>query len=148
MAHSLVQSLRGVPEFSSLDERSLMTIVGESMNLFWRSGSSIFEPGTPGDALYIVLSGEVLILAGTEEVARLVAGDSFGEMSLLLNTTHTRRAQAVCDCELLVLPKEAFLAMLSTNQRLAEHFDSVVHTRLPAARAGVTEVAQPGATIR
>jgi CRP-like cAMP-binding protein len=142
MAHSLVQSLRGVPEFSPLDERSLLAIVGESMNLFWRSGSSIFEPGTPGDALYIILTGEVLILEGDEEVARLVAGDSFGEMSLLLNTTHTRRARAECDCELLVLPKEAFLAMLRTNQRLAEHFDSVVHTRLPGARADVTDLVE------
>jgi CRP/FNR family cyclic AMP-dependent transcriptional regulator len=143
MAHSLVQTLRGVPEFSPLDERSLMTIVGESMNLFWRAGSTIFEPGTPGDALYIVLTGEVVILEDRTEVAHLLAGDSFGEMSLLLNTTHTRRARAVCDCELLVLPKEAFLAMLRTNQRLADHFDSVVHTRLPGFRADVTDLVQP-----
>jgi hypothetical protein len=38
---------------------------------------------------------------------------------------------AVGDCELLVLPKQAFMAMLRTNQRLAEHFDSVLHTRFP-----------------
>jgi len=45
--HSLVQTLRGVPDFSPLDERSLLAIVGESMNLFWRAGSLIFEPGMP-----------------------------------------------------------------------------------------------------
>ena len=107
MPHSLVQTLRGVPDFSPLDERSLLAIVGESMNLFWRAGSLIFEPGMPGDALYIILSGEVVIRAESgEEVARLRAGDSFGEISLLLNTTHRRLANAVCDCELLVLPKE------------------------------------------
>lgn len=151
MAHSLVQSLRGVPEFSSLDERSLMAIVGESMNLFWKGGSAIFEPGAPGDALYIVLTGEVVILEGGNEVARLAPGDSFGEMSLLLNTTHTRHASAVCDSELLVLPKAAFLAMLATNQRLAEHFDSVVHTRLLGAPGGVhngaAELAHPGTPL-
>jgi len=117
-----------------LDERSLLAIVGESLNLFWRAGSSIFEPGMPGDALYIILSGEVVIRAETgDEVARLRAGDSFGEISLLLNTVHSRRANAVCDCELLVLPKQAFMVMLGTNQRLAEHFDSVLHTRFPDA---------------
>ena len=131
MAHSLVQTLRGVPEFSPLDERSLLAIVGESMNLFWREGGTIFEPGTPSAALYIVLSGEVAIRAESgAEVARLGPGDSFGEISLLLNTTHTRWASARSDCELLVLPKEAFMGMLETNQRLAEHFDSVLHTRL------------------
>ena len=96
MPHSLVQMLRGVPDFSPLDERSLLAIVGESLNLFWRAGSLIFEPGQPGDALYIILSGEVVICAETgEEVARLRAGDSFGEISLLLNTVHRRRANAV-----------------------------------------------------
>lgn len=130
MPHSLVQSLRGVPEFSSLDDHSLLAIVGESMNLFWRSGSTVFEPGTPSAALYIVLSGEVLIRgADGTEVARLGPGDSFGEISLLLNTTHGRQAMALADSELLVLPKDAFLGMLGINQRLAEHFDSVLHTR-------------------
>ena len=147
MAHSLVQSLRGVPEFSPLDERSLLAIVGESMNLFWRAGSVIFEPGHPGEALYIILSGEVVILDGIEEtageVARLLAGDSFGEMSLLLNATHTRAARAMCDTELLVLPKQAFLAMLRTNQRLAEHFDSVVHTRLPGVEIDLAGSLEP-----
>lgn len=134
MAHSLVQSLRGVPEFSPLDEHSLLAIVGESMNLFWRAGGTIFEPGTPGDALYIVLTGEVMISERDAEVSRLFPGDSFGEMSLLLNTTHSRKATAVGDSELLVLPKEAFLAVLRTNQRVADHFDSIVHTRRPDAR--------------
>ncbi|MGH2719291.1 MAG: cyclic nucleotide-binding domain-containing protein [Actinomycetota bacterium] len=122
MAHSLVQTLGRVPEFSLLDERSLLAIVGESMNLFWRAGSPIFEPGTPSDALYIVLTGEVSILEGSTEVSRLTAGDHFGEMSLLLNTTHSRKATALGDSELLVLPKEAFLAVLRTDERLANHF--------------------------
>jgi CRP-like cAMP-binding protein len=140
MPHSLVQMLRGVPDFSPLDEHSLLEIVGESINLFWGSGSTIFEPGMPGDALYIIVSGEVVIRASTgEEVARLGSGDSFGEISLLLNTVHRRLASAVCDCELLVLPKEAFVSMLQTNHRLAEHFDSVLHTRYPEA---VAELAQ------
>lgn len=131
MAHSLVQTLGGVPEFSLLDERSLLAMVGESMNLFWRAGSTVFEPGTPSDALYIVLTGEVAIFEESLEVSHMSSGDSFGEMSLLLNTTHSRKALATVDSELLVLPKEAFLAMLRTDERLANHFDSVVHNRHP-----------------
>ncbi len=40
--HSLVQALRRIPDFAPLDERTLLTIVGESMNLFWKAGSPIF----------------------------------------------------------------------------------------------------------
>lgn len=142
MPHSLVQSLQRVPEFAPLDERSLLAIVGESMNLVWRDGSTIFEPGLPGDALYIVLTGEVLIQDGAGQVvARLGVGDFFGEISLLLNTTHHRRAEAVGECELLVLPKEAFMAVLQTNGRLAEHFDALLHARQPDGE-DVTDLAR------
>src|SRR5919198_2751080 len=83
VTHSLVQALRVVPAFAALDEHTLVRIVGASANLFWSAGSSIFEKGTPGDALYIVLSGNVGIYdvdGGDEvEVGRIGPGDFFGE---------------------------------------------------------------------
>src|SRR5688572_20640069 len=108
--HSLVQTLGAIPDFSPLDEENLLTMVGESMNLVWKQGSRIFEHGTPGDALYVILSGTIAIHDGysTEGhvVAELGPGDYFGELSLLLNTMHSRTATALTDCEILVLPKE------------------------------------------
>lgn len=130
VSHSLVQTLRGIPDFSTLDETTLLQIVGESMNLFWKAGSTIFEPGSHGDALYVVLSGEVAIYADDgQEVVHPKAGDFFGEMSILLEATHSRTAMAVSDTEILVLPKDAFKKLLGENPRLSSHFDSVVKTR-------------------
>lgn len=135
--HSLVQNLRRVPDFATLDERTLLQIVGESANLFWKAGSTIFNPGSPGDALYLLLSGEVGIFDGDGAQARMIAnpkeGDFFGEMSLLLNATHSKTAKAVADCEILVLPKEAFESVLESNPDLAAHFDEVLRTRKPRA---------------
>ena len=129
--HSLVQSLRRIPDFSTLDYSTLLQIVGESMNLFWKAGSVIFEPGAPGDALYVVLSGEVSITDDGHEVAHMRAGDSFGEMSLLMNATHTKSAHAVTDSEILVLPKESFENILETNPTLSEHFHRVAAAKRP-----------------
>lgn len=129
--HSLVQTLRGIPDFSTLDERTLLQIVGESMNLFWTAGSVIFKPGSAGDALYVILAGEVEISENGVEVAHPRQSDFFGEMSLLLNATHTKTAQAVTDTELLVLPKESFKAILDSNPKLAEHFQHVLKARRP-----------------
>jgi CRP-like cAMP-binding protein len=138
VAHSLVQSLRSIADFSTLDERTLLTIVGESMNLFWKAGSHIFQRGTPGEALYIIISGEIAILDDRgREVVRLGAGDSFGELSLLLNTSHRRDAIALTDSELIVFPKEAFMAILERNPPLARHFDEVLRTRYPDVMAEV-----------
>lgn len=134
--HSLVRALRRIPDFAGLDERTLLAIVGESMNLFWRAGSTIFERGSAGDAFYVVLSGDISIRDEEgREVIHPREGDFFGEVSLLLNTTHRRDATAVTDCEILVLPKDAFTSVLESNPWLAEHFETVLHARHPEALA-------------
>lgn len=138
VSHSLVQTLRRIPDFDGLDERTLLAIVGESMNLFWRAGSTIFSRGSQGDAFYVVLSGEVTIRdEDGNEVAHPADGDFFGEVSLLLNTTHRRDAVAVADSEILVLPRDSFTSVLDSNPRLAEHFERVLHARHAEAVAEV-----------
>jgi CRP-like cAMP-binding protein len=141
ISHSLVKALRAVPDFESLDDRALLRIVGASANLAWPSGSLIFERGSPSEALYIVLSGSVVILervGGREvEVARVLTGSSFGELSLLLNTTHTKDARAEQDVELMVVPKDSFKELLDSNPDLAEQFRRRLAERLPV-RGDVT----------
>jgi CRP-like cAMP-binding protein len=130
VSHSLVQTLRAIPDFSTLDDETLLVIVGESMNLFWRQGSRIFAQGTPGDALYVILSGHIAIHDGDSVeghvVAELGANDYFGELSLLLNTTHSKTATALADCELLVLPKAAFVRLLEEHPKLQAHFEQIL----------------------
>lgn len=132
--HSLVQTLRRIPDFSALDEATLLAIVGESMNLAWKAGSAIFREGNKAEALYVMLEGECSIhdgeSPGQSEVSHPRAGDSFGEMSLLLNATHSRTASAISDCEILVLPKAAFEKLLASYPALAAHFDQVLNSRL------------------
>ncbi len=124
--HSLVKALRSVPDFSVLDDHALLQVAGGSTNLFWPAGSTIFEPGSPSDELYIVLSGVVMVIDPNEgqevEVSRVGSGESFGELSLLLARKHSKIARAVEDTELLVLPKESFDEVLAGNPDLAEQF--------------------------
>jgi CRP-like cAMP-binding protein len=126
VSHSLVQALRVVPAFAALDEQTLVRMVGASANLVWAAGSVVFEEGTPSDALYIVLSGEVGIYdaedEGGAEIARIGPGDFFGELSILLYTTHSKRARALDEAELLVLPKDSLQELLAANEELGEHF--------------------------
>jgi CRP-like cAMP-binding protein len=135
VTHSLVQALRVVPAFASLDDASLLRIVGASANLFWPAGSRVFEEGTPGEALYVVLSGEVGVFAADgAEIARIEPGDFFGEFSLLTASSHTRTARALADSELLVLPKDSFEELLESHPDLDAHVRRKVEERTPAAR--------------
>jgi CRP/FNR family cyclic AMP-dependent transcriptional regulator len=130
ISHSLVQTLRAIPDFSALKEEELLSIVGESMNLFWKSGSVIFDVGQPGEALYVVLAGEISIVDPDQgEVARLTPGMFFGEISLLLQAVHSKRALALKDSEILVLPKETFSSLLATSPTIRQHFDNIVKRR-------------------
>ena len=135
ITHSLVKALRHVPGFDVLSDRDLLRIVGASVNLAWPAGSMVFEKDSPGEALYIVLSGKVRIydqVNGNElEIARIGPGDFFGEMSLISDTTHTKNVQAVEDSELLVLMKDSFRRLLEMNEDLA----AAVHERLEKRRA-------------
>jgi CRP/FNR family cyclic AMP-dependent transcriptional regulator len=135
VTHSLVKALRGVPGFDLLDDRHLLWMVGASTNLAWPAGSFVFQKGLPGEALYIVLSGEVRIYDVVDdyeiEIARIGPGDFFGEMSLLLDTTHTKNVQAVEDSELLVLMKDSFRRLLDAKPDLA----ALVQKRLEERRA-------------
>ena len=123
LRHSLVKALRRVPDFAALEDSILLKVVGASANLFWAAGSTVFETGSPSEALYIVLSGRVRITDGPEapgDLAQIGPGEYFGELSLLRNSKHTKTAQAIEDSEIMVLPKRSFEALLSTDDDLSE----------------------------
>jgi CRP/FNR family cyclic AMP-dependent transcriptional regulator len=131
--HSLVKALQGVDAFSSLDDDALLRLAGVSTNLMWKAGSPVFESGSEAEALYVVLSGEVGIVEpeGDHELARLGPEDSFGEISLLLLTRHTKNAVARADTELMVIPKASFRDLLEGNPDLAGYFRRQLAQRMP-----------------
>ncbi|HZD17495.1 MAG TPA: cyclic nucleotide-binding domain-containing protein [Actinomycetota bacterium] len=135
ISHSLVKALRSVPDFATLDDHALLQIVGASVNLSWPPGATVFERGSVSEALYIVLSGEISISEpsadGEVEISRVGAGSSFGELSLLLHTTHTRDARAVEATELMVIPRDSFEDLLASNPELATSFRHRLEERLP-----------------
>ncbi len=138
--HRLVKALRTVPDFAGLDDRTLLKIVGTSVTLFWPAESIVFTRGEPAEGVYIVMAGEVRILEDTggdeKEVARIGPGDYFGELSMLLHTTHSKTADAVQDTELMVIPKASFQELLAATPELAAQFRRKVEQRMPGPASG------------
>jgi CRP-like cAMP-binding protein len=121
--HSLVRALRRVPDLTPLEDRLLLKIVGASANLFWPAESLVFTKDSPSEGLYIVLSGWVRIKdddSAADDLAQIGPGEYFGELSLLANSRHSKTAQALEDCELLVLPKRSFESLMEVDPDLAE----------------------------
>jgi CRP-like cAMP-binding protein len=130
-SHSLVNALRGVPSLEGLDEKALLSIVGDSANLFWPAESCVFKRGTETDSLYVVVSGSVRVLAEDgHEIVRLGTGNSFGEFSLLLGTPHQHDVYAVEDSELMVVPKVLFDQLIGSNTELVARLRKEAEDRL------------------
>jgi CRP-like cAMP-binding protein len=131
VTHSLVTALRGVPGFADVDERMLLALIGDSANLFWPSGSVVFERGSPADGLYIIISGRLEVIdKNGEHVAEMGAGDFFGELSLLLDTVHRHTISVTEDAELMVLAKERLDGLNEEHPELGRAIRQRVEERI------------------
>jgi CRP-like cAMP-binding protein len=113
----LVRLLAGVDLFADLPDGDLLRLAEATHGAVVPGGKMIFDEGEPGDSFYIVYSGSVEILkTGPEGIAERLAvkreGEGFGEMALLNDAPRSAGARAAEDTELIVLPQEAFLALV------------------------------------
>jgi CRP-like cAMP-binding protein len=75
------------------------------------AGHVVFRQGEEGDCAYFIRSGEVAVIdeATGATVARICAGDYFGEMALITNRPRNATIRAESTVELAVLGKQNFL---------------------------------------
>jgi CRP-like cAMP-binding protein len=131
--------MRRVPLFSELDDGSLLELVGAACNFRWRGGSVVFDKGADAEALFVVVSGSVRIVDvlddGEVEVAKVGAGQFLGEHSLLLRRTHSKRAVACEDTELMMLSKGQFEELVAERPDLEAQFHRRIEEHLRQAEA-------------
>jgi CRP-like cAMP-binding protein len=85
--------------------------------------------GTPGDGLYMLLSGAAEVTKqtpmGPKVVAHLKEGDVFGEMSLLRNRPVSATVESLKKCIVLKLPRQAFMEVASTHPHVLEQIADI-----------------------
>jgi CRP-like cAMP-binding protein len=110
----------------------------------------IFDEGEEGQALYIVLEGQVAIVRarnGDEQhIATLSPGEFFGEMALLDRSPRGARAKAASNCRMAVLFREDLTALLSTHAvvgskitlQMARHMSQIIRQNVVSTAATVS----------
>jgi signal transduction histidine kinase len=106
--------------FSSLTPDELASLRKVTSEVQFKGGTEIFKEGDAGDVLYAVKSGLVQIsavIAGGERqvLARVPAGDVFGEFAIIDNQPRSATATAEVETTLYVIPREALVAMLTSS---------------------------------
>lgn len=108
--HVELSDKRGLFEEQRLSSLEINLLASLSRERHLAPGEVIFNEGTPGDEMYVVLSGTVLITkfipgAGEEALAFLGRGDYFGEMALIDRLPRSAGAQAHDDgATILAIP--------------------------------------------
>jgi len=103
---SPAELLGQVPLFSLLDEQERAVLAERVEQVRFAEGETVFNVGDPGESMYVLVSGEVVLTVKTktgEEVVleRATAGDFFGEISLLDVGPRTATAVAKSDVQAL-----------------------------------------------
>ena len=127
--------LAEVPLFQLLDDEERKTLSGLLDVRAFNKGEIIFAYGDPGEALFIVRRGSVQVYVEdcTGETIILgenLAGDVFGEISLLDGGPRTATAIATDESELLVMDRGDLLDLITKHPHAAMDLLSVMGRRL------------------
>lgn len=127
--------LRGIPLFSRLDDPGLSRLAGIVRRRRYDRGSPIFFEGDPGGSLLVIVCGSVKIHKIAEDgrektLTMLEAGDFFGEMSIFDGAERSASAEALADCEVIVIDRERFLDLLKSAPGIAADIALALADRL------------------
>lgn len=116
----ILDSLATIPFFAGLDPATLERVAASLRSRRFRRGEVIFHAGDPGDALFVIVAGDVKISLPSETgeeaiLATLRSGDVFGELALLDGAPRSASATAMSMAETVVLPRDRFLELIATE---------------------------------
>jgi len=118
--------LADLPLFAALGPEEL-ALLSEAVDLReLQPGESMFKAGDPGEALYIVASGEIEISVVDRAGQKIVLtgrhrGDVFGELAMLDAGPRTATATAIVPTELLELDRSDLLLLVTKKPEAALH---------------------------
>ena len=110
----------------------------------YSDGETIFREGDEGGTAYIIDQGQVTVTKQFEgqevHLARLGAGEIFGEMSLIEERPHSATVRAVGQTLIREIPREEFSTSLKKDPQAAMSLLKVLFERLREANATILQL--------
>lgn len=121
--------LSEVSFFSEVDFGSLKSFGKNLKTVVYENGAQIFEKGSPGDCMYVVLSGEVKIHEGAHSYGHFGRGDCFGEYALIDNQTRSASVTAIEETKVLEIQRNHFVELMQSDNGFAQGILAVMIRR-------------------
>lgn len=116
---SHLDRLSSVSLFRALSRKELEALGRAADAVDVAAGTTLVEEGATGREFFIVLSGEVSVRVGGNEVAVLKEGEWFGELAIIDPAPRDATVTALSPCELLVIDARRFGPLLEEVPVLA-----------------------------
>ena len=132
-----------IPLFSGLDRIDLAKLIPELERVSFQPGEILFNPGDPGDSLFVIIDGTARVFLsdhekGEQEIRTMGPKECFGEMALLTGEPRSAGVQAITELSALKLSRERFDNLLIKHHSLAIYFAGVLARRLASAHRDLT----------
>ena len=133
--------------FASVTTSELRAVAAVAEELHFRPGEAIVREKDIGDALYLIKNGAVTIskLVGGErsvELARMEAGECFGEMAAIDEEVRSATVSALRECSVLRIGKEDLHDVLRENPQIGIELLKIFVKRLRNANGRIEVLSQ------
>jgi CRP/FNR family transcriptional regulator, cyclic AMP receptor protein len=127
--------LETVPLFSALSRRHLKKVAATGRIARFHDRTAIVRSGEPGDTLYVVLDGDVLVSKRGARELRLGMGSFFGELALLDGGARSATVLADGPVVCLAIKRQRFAKVLRAEPSIAIAMLGELASRLRAGDA-------------
>jgi PPM family protein phosphatase len=129
-----LETLRGATLFRFLNYQELVRIANLTEVRHFVADEPIFQEGTQGDELFVVLTGRVRVRKGGTPIVELGPGEHFGEMALIDRGPRSASVSAIEETRVLAMKRRDFLGIIKhereTGVKLLWQFLGVLTERL------------------
>jgi len=137
-----IEVLKGMQLFRYLSYKELVRVMNITETRSYEAGEEIFAEGSPGEAMYVVISGRVALSKDDVPVAELGQGQHFGEMALIDRTVRSLTASAMDSSRLIAIKRKEFYSIIkkepSLSVKLLWSFVQVLGSRLRKTTADLS----------
>lgn len=136
------------PLFSDLTKDELFAVIGKVKHQIISPGVFVFQEGDKGDSIYIVVSGELDIIAKDKKgnnvvLATLKEGDFFGEFGFFSNARREAGVRATTPTGILEIVKSDIDDIIARHKRVAEVLFNFYKERVVDRLMAISPIFEP-----
>jgi CRP/FNR family cyclic AMP-dependent transcriptional regulator len=139
-------TLQQVEIFRGLTNDELAVLAASSARRAFPKNTVVIHEDDPADALYIIETGKVKVYCSDKNGKEFImntqaAGDYFGELALLDDSTRSASVRTVEKCEFCIITKDAFNQVLDHHPKICKQLLHNLASRVRKLTADVKSLA-------